>query len=190
MSEHAPEPINTRGWAVPMRPRSPSEAHRASTPLELFFDLVFVVAVAQAAGELHHGVAENHAAQAAVSFAMVFFAIWWAWMNFTWFASAYDTDDVPYRLTVFVQLVGALILAAGVPRAFEDRNFSIVTAGYTVMRLALMGQWMRAGRADPQHRATTSRYVLGVGAVQVAWIGLLALPERWRLFGFIVLVVA
>ena len=46
---------------------------------------------------------------------MVFFAIWWAWMNFTWFASAYDCDDVPYRLAVFVQIAGALILAAGVP---------------------------------------------------------------------------
>lgn len=189
MSEHAPERIDTRGWVVPMRPRSPSEAHRASTPLELFFDLVFVVAVAQAAAELHHGVAENHAAQAVVSFAMVFFAIWWAWMNFTWFASAYDTDDVPYRLTVFVQLVGALILAAGVPRAFEDRDFSIVTAGYTVMRLALVGQWLRAGRSDPQHRPTTSRYVLGVGAVQVAWIGLLLVPAPWQPIGFIVLVV-
>ncbi|HEU5099467.1 MAG TPA: low temperature requirement protein A, partial [Roseiflexaceae bacterium] len=190
MSEHSPEPIGMRGWAVPMRPRSPDEAHRTSTPLELFFDLVFVVAVAQAAGELHHGIAENHVAQAVVSFAMVFFAIWWAWMNFTWFASAYDTDDVPYRLTVFVQLVGALTLAAGVPRAFEDRDFSIVTAGYMMMRLALVGQWLRAGRSDPQHRATTSRYVVGVGAVQVCWIGLLLVPEAWRTIGFFVLVLA
>jgi low temperature requirement protein LtrA len=121
---------------------------------------------------------------------MVFFAIWWAWMNFTWFASAYDTDDVPYRLTVFVQLVGALILAAGVPRAFEERDFSIVTAGYTVMRLALVAQWLRAGRADPQHRATTSRYVLGVSALQACWVGLLLVPEAWRPLGFIALVVA
>ena len=52
---------------------------------------------------------------------MVFFAIWWAWMNFTWFASAYDCDDVPYRLTMFVQIAGALILAAGVPAMFEHR---------------------------------------------------------------------
>jgi low temperature requirement protein LtrA len=48
--------------------------------------------------------------EAIISYAMVFFAIWWAWMNFTWFASAYDTDDVPYRLAVFVQLTGALIM--------------------------------------------------------------------------------
>ena len=51
---------------------------------------------------------------------MVFFAIWWAWMNFTWFASAYDTDDAPYRVLTLVQMAGVLVLAAGVPTAFDD----------------------------------------------------------------------
>ena len=45
----------------PMRRASPHEPHRAATPLELFFDLVFVVAIAQAASGLHHAVAEAHA---------------------------------------------------------------------------------------------------------------------------------
>ena len=81
-----------------MQPRDSDEEHRAATPLELFFDLCFVVAVAQAAGSLHHALAEDHLAQALVGYPMVFFAIWWAWMNFTWFSSAYDTDDVAYRL--------------------------------------------------------------------------------------------
>jgi low temperature requirement protein LtrA len=173
-----------------MRPRSPHEAHRASTPLELLFDLVFVVAVAQVAAELHHGIAENHLLPSIVGFAMVFFAIWWAWMNFTWFASAYDTDDVPYRLTVFVQLTGALILAAGVPQAFEQRNFAIVTAGYTVMRLPLVVQWLRAARADTHRSATAYRYAIGVGTLQAAWIALLFVPNAWRPIGFVILVVA
>ena len=46
---------------------------------------------------------------------MAFVAIWWAWMNFTWFASAYDPDDVGYRLLAFVIMTGSLMLAAGVP---------------------------------------------------------------------------
>ena len=105
-----------------MRARSPHEPHRVATPLELLFDLVFVVAVARAAEGLHHAIAENHAAAGLAGFAMVFFAIWWAWMNFTWFASAYDCDDVPYRLAVFVQITGALIIAAGVTQMFETRT--------------------------------------------------------------------
>ena len=74
-------------------------------------------------------------AHGVVGYLMVFFAIWWAWMNFTWFASAYDTDDVPYRLVTLVQIAGVLVLAAGVPRAFDGSDFAVVTLGYVVMRL-------------------------------------------------------
>src|SRR5207248_3193814 len=81
----------------PMLPRSATEHDRASTPLELLFDLCFVVAVAQASGRLHHALAENQVGAGLVGYGMVFFAIWWAWMTFSWFASAYDCDDVPYR---------------------------------------------------------------------------------------------
>ncbi|HEY1012785.1 MAG TPA: low temperature requirement protein A [Herpetosiphonaceae bacterium] len=187
MTTHAGDPSKPRGWAVPMRPRSPAESHRASTPLELLFDLVFVVAVAQAAAALHHGIAENHALQALGHFCQVFFAIWWAWMNFTWFASAYDTDDVPYRLAVFVQLSGALIIAAGIQSAFAG-DFLIVVVGYVVMRLGLVSQWLRASRADPAHRVATRRYATGLGAVQLGWIGLLAVPAAWQTIGFVTLV--
>ena len=127
-----------------MTARSPREAHRASTPLELFFDLVFVVAIAQAASSLHHAVTEAHVAHGVLGYSMVFFAIWWAWINFTWFASAYDCDDVPYRLAVFVQMTGALIIAAGVPALFEGERGTVVTIGYVVMRTAVVGQWLRA----------------------------------------------
>ncbi len=71
------------------------------------------------ADQLHHAIAEDHVADGVVGYLLVFFAIWWAWMNVTWFASAYDTDDVAYRLLTFVQIAGVLVLAAGVPRAFD-----------------------------------------------------------------------
>jgi low temperature requirement protein LtrA len=168
--------------------RSPGEEHRASTPLELFFDLCFVVAVAQAAGQLHHALSEDEVAHGLLGYVAVFFAIWWAWMNFTWFASAYDTDDVLYRIATLVQIAGALILAAGVPRAFEG-DFVIVTVGYLVMRVALTGQWLRASLGDPERRETGRRYALGVAAVQLGWVARLALPGGWvAATGFLVLV--
>ena len=117
-----------RPFYRPMRARRRDEPHRAATPLELFFDLCFVVAVAQAAASLHHAVAEGHLGHALTSYLMVFFAIWWAWMNFTWFASAYDTDDAPYRLATLVQIAGVLVLAAGVPAAFADGDFTVITS--------------------------------------------------------------
>jgi low temperature requirement protein LtrA len=173
----------------PMRSRDPGEVHRAATPLELLFDLCFVVAVSQAAAKLHHGLGEGHVGHAIGFFSMVFFAIWWAWMNFTWFASAYDSDDVPYRVGVLVQMAGVLVLAAGVPRAF-DGNFAVVTLGYAIMRVSLIALWLRAARDDAERRSVARRYALGIVACEVGWIGLLALPAGGWLYGFAFLVVA
>jgi low temperature requirement protein LtrA len=107
---------------------------------------------------------------------MVFFAIWWAWNNFTWFASAYDTDDVVYRLTTLLQIAGALLLAAGVAAAFEG-DWLIVTIGYVVMRLALVVQWLRAARGDRQRRPSAVRYAVGVTILQALWLLRLLLPD-------------
>ncbi len=182
-------PIAKRPLLKIMRPRSPNEVHRASTPLELLFDLVFVVAVALAGVHLHHGIIENHTAHALQSFFMLFFAIWWAWMNFTWFASAYDVDDVPYRLLVMVQLTGALILAAGVPQAFESGDFTVVTIGYLVMRFALVIQWMRAWRGDVLRRKVITRQITGLFIAQAGWVGLLFVPAEYQLIGFLIMCV-
>ena len=170
--------------------RDPAEPHRASTPLELLFDLSFVVAVAAAAAELHHGIAEDHVGTAVVGYLMVFFAIWWAWMNFTWFASAYDTDDAPYRVLTLVQIVGVLVLAAGVHDAVVDRNFTVITIGYLVMRIPLVLQWLRAARDDAERRPVAIRYAVGVTVVQAGWLLRLALSETVGLVAFFVLVAA
>src|SRR3546814_8313624 len=77
----------------PLRARDPEEKHRAATPLELLYDLVLVIAVGAAAAILHHAINENHAATGLGAFLFMFWALWWPWVNFTWFASAYDNDD-------------------------------------------------------------------------------------------------
>ncbi|MET7668071.1 low temperature requirement protein A [Micromonospora luteifusca] len=181
---------SVRPFYRPMRPRRRDEPHRAATPLELFFDLCFVVAVAQAASSLHHDVAEGHLGHAAASYVMVFFAIWWSWVNFTWFASAYDTDDDVYRITTLVQISGALILAAGVPRAFADGDFGVITYGYVVMRLAAVVQWSRAAAGDPRHRTAARRYAIGVTVVQLGWLLRLMLPDQGGVASFVLLALA
>jgi low temperature requirement protein LtrA len=170
--------------------RDPGEPHRTATPLELFFDLCFVIAVAQASASFHGGLTDGEYLTGGLRFAVVFFAIWWAWMNFTWFASAYDSDDVPYRLAVLAQITGALILAAGVRRAFEDGDLRIVTLGYVVLRTALAALWLRAALSDPARRRTTLRFAIGITACQLGWIALLSLPAATRPAGMAVLVAA
>ena len=174
----------------PMGPRDPNEAHRVASPLELFFDLVFVVAIASAAAELHHGLSSGHY-QAVLGFGLVFFAIWWAWMNYAWFASAYDCDDVVYRLLTFAIMAGSLLLAAGVPDLFDDGQSVAVVAGYALMRLAMVALWLRVARGDTPHRATAMTYAVGITVVQVLWIARLALHGSGLLYAsFGVLVLA
>jgi low temperature requirement protein LtrA len=171
-----------------MLSRDPDEPHRAATPLELFFDLTFVVAVAQASRTLHHQLVDGHAGDALLGFPMVFFAIWWAWMNFTWFASAYDPDDAVYRVTVLVQMAGVLVFAAGVPRFLEELDAGVVVAGYVIMRVGAVAQWFRAAAQDPVGRPSALRYAIGIAACQVGWVLLLLGPDDWWIAGFAVLV--
>ena len=172
-----------------MVPRRPDEPHRVSTPLELLFDLCFVVAVSRTGSALEQQLGRGHAGTGILSYCMVFFAIWWAWMNFTWFASAYDNDDVPYRIGVLVQIAGSLVLAAGVTPAFDlqHSNYSVLVVGYVVMRLATVGNWIRAGRADAVHRTTAYRYAVSIIVVQTAWIARLWLPGSLAIVSFFVL---
>ena len=176
-----------RPWHTPMTGRDPAEAHRASTPLELLFDLCFVVAVSQAAGSLHHDLAAGRIGHGLVNYLVVFFAIWWPWMNFTWFASAYDTDDVQYRLLTFVQIAGVLVVAAGVPAAFERQDFTVMVIGYVIMRIALVAQWLRAAREDPVGRPVALRFATAIALIQVAWV--VRLLVGWSEVGYLTFLV-
>ena len=177
-----------------MSARDTAEAHRVSSPLELLFDLTFVVAIAQVAEELAKKIETGHATEGIIPFVMVFFAIWWAWINFTWFASAYDTDDVPYRLLSLVQMGGVLVLAVGVLAAFEHQTFFGITLGYFIMRIGLVVQWVRAAIENPEGRTTALRYAVGVTVLQLGWFSRLLLPtaaadQWWTVYlAFVVLV--
>ncbi len=150
----SPAAAPARYRLTPMRPRDPHEPGRTASSLELFFDLVFVVAVSIAAVQLHHALTEAHVAEGVLSYAMVFFAIWWAWMNFTWFATSFATDDWLYRVLTIVQMAGVLVLASGIEAAFVDHDFTVVILAYVVMRVAMIAQWLRASRhAGPSRRA-------------------------------------
>jgi low temperature requirement protein LtrA len=170
--------------------RERTEEHRASTPLECFFDLCFVVAVAQAGSQLAHAVAAGHGWNALPHYLLVFFGIWWAWMNFTWFASAYDNDDVAYRVATFVQITGALVFAAGVPRMFEGR-IAVAVLGYVVMRTVMITQWLRVASASSgPERTMALRYAGGVALCQSLWVVAVFLPHRvqvWALLPVVVL---
>jgi low temperature requirement protein LtrA len=162
-----------------MRGRDPGEAHRTATPLELLFDLTFVVAFGIVADEFAHFLAEDHVRTALLGFAFGTFAISWAWINFSWFASAYDTDDWIFRLLTMVQMVGVIVLALGLTEMFasidegETVDNRVMVAGYVVMRLAMVFQWARAARQDPPRRSACTTYITTILVAQAGWVALL-----------------
>ena len=179
----------TPRFRLPLVARPIDERDRASSPLELLFDLTFVVAIAQAVAQLAHGIEEGEAVAALLPFALTFFAIWWAWMNFTWFSSGYDNDDALYRVTTMVQMVGVLILGSGIPAAFHDGDYATLTFGYFVMRLGLITQWARAAVSDPEHRRGAVRTIVGYGTLQAGWVARLLIDEPWGTAVSLVLIV-
>ncbi|WP_312718558.1 low temperature requirement protein A [Mobilicoccus sp.] len=160
---------------VRMTPRDPHEPGRTASTLELFFDLVFVVAVSTASAELHHALAEGHVRDGLIRYAVVFFGIWWAWMNFTWFATSFDADDWLYRVLTVVQMGGVLTLAAGIEPTFQQNDYRILVFGYVIMRLAMVAQWLRASLAGGHTRRTTLTYAAGIALVQCLWLAWLLL---------------
>ena len=163
---------------LPMIGRDPHEPGRRATPLELLFDLTFVIAFGAAANGLSHELVTGHIAAGIYAFLFATFAVSWAWINFSWFASAYDTDDWVFRVMTMVQMVGVLVLALGVPKLFasiaEDSyvNNGTVVLGYVIMRVAMVAQWLRAARQDPDRRSTCMVYVVTILIAQAGWIAL------------------
>ncbi|MFF7214938.1 low temperature requirement protein A [Streptomyces sp. NPDC008238] len=185
----APQTAAT-AWRRRMVARVADEKHRTATTLELFFDLCFVVAVAQTSAAFEEELAAGHVGSGVLGYALVFFAIWWAWMNFTWFASAYDTDDIPYRLLTVVQITGALVMSAGTSAALQHGDYTVITWGYVLMRLAMVSQWLRAAGSDPERRRSCLRYAAGILVVQTGWLAHLVVPGSFRLTSHVVLALA
>ena len=159
-----------------MSGRDPHEPHRVATPLELLFDLTFVVAFGVAATEVAHAQVSGHIGAGLAGFVFATFSISWAWINFSWFASAYDTDDWVYRLTTMLQMVGVLVLALGIPQVFssiaggQHVNDRVLVAGYVVMRVAMVIQWLRAAKQDPGRRSACLAYATAITVAQVGWV--------------------
>ncbi|QHF21153.1 low temperature requirement protein A [Rathayibacter sp. VKM Ac-2762] len=159
-----------------MSGRDTADPHRSATPLELLFDLAFVVSFGIAGDQFAHAVADGHWQSGLLSMGFAVASISWAWMSFSWFASAYDTDDWVYRLTTLIHMVGVVVLALGLPAWFasfdsgDSTGNSVSLSGYVLMRLAMIAQWLRVVKQDPERRRTALTYVLFVGAAQVGWI--------------------
>lgn len=167
---------------VPMTGRDPEERGRASSPLELLFDLTFVVAVGTAASLFAEMFAEGHPGQAITAFVLAMFAISVAWISFSWFASAFGTDDWLYRVLTMVQMIGVVVFSLGLPAMFHSVHESqhldlrVMVLGYVVMRVAMVLQWWRAARGSPAFHGVGMANIRWTVIVQLGWLAVAFVP--------------
>jgi low temperature requirement protein LtrA len=160
-----------------LTPEERSE-ERTSTPLELFFDLCFVVAVAALARGLH----EEPNLDGALRFLGLFVPVWWSWMIFTWYATAFDNDDVPYRVTLLAAMLSMLGLAASVGDVgVEAGAAASFVLAYASMRVLLTGLFLRARRhVSADLRPFVDLYAAGNALGAAIWLSSLLVPEPGR----------
>lgn len=164
--------------------RDVTEENRAATMLELFYDLIFVVAIAKLATVFHHDFAQGNVQHATVSFVIIFFSIWWAWNQYTWFASSFDNNSTPFRLVTMWQMLGALLLAVGVKKGFNG-DFSIIVAGYVIIRLSGIYMWLKVAKDNPHLKVTARRYALGIFLCQIGWVTQAFFPFSYVVFALL-----
>jgi low temperature requirement protein LtrA len=134
------------------------------TPLELFFDLVFVLAVTQCTALM----AEAPTWEGLAKGLLVLGVLWWSWVGYAWLTSVIDPEEGAVRLVMFAAMAALLVAALCVPDVFEDTGLLFACA-YAIVRTAHIALFMLASRDDPGLR----RSVLGLAVGAAVGTGLL-----------------
>jgi len=134
------------------------------TPLELFFDLVFVLALTQCTTLIAH----DPTWQGMLEGLLVLGMLWWSWVGYAWLTSVVDPEEGAVRLAIFVAMGAFLVAALCVPGAFGDEALLFACA-YAVVRVAHIVLFMLASREDPALRQS----VIGLAGSTAIGAGLL-----------------
>ncbi|HEX6229667.1 MAG TPA: low temperature requirement protein A [Solirubrobacterales bacterium] len=126
------------------------------TPLELFFDLVFVLAITQCTALMVEHTTWPGLAQGL----LVLGVLWWTWVAYSWLTSVVDPEEGAVRLVIFAAMAGLLIVALCVPRAFDDLALAFAVA-YGAVRVAQIALFMLASRDDPALRSSVNGLAIG-----------------------------
>ena len=160
-----------------------------STPLELFFDLVFVFALTQVTGFMAH----HPDSEGVIRGLLVLGLLWWSWGSYAWLGNVIKADEGLGRFAVLVAMAAMFVIALAIPEAFDDSpggwsSPCTLAVGYLVLRVMhLAAFWaLSAGDAGLRHQlmrfavamvpATTLLFIAaGVGGQARTWIWAAAL---------------
>ncbi len=154
---------------------------RRVTWMELFYDLIFVVAVA----ELAHRLGQDVSPAGFFGFVGLFVPVWWAWIGTTFYANRFDTDTVVRRILMALQMLAIAALAVNIHHGFTDSAVGFALA-YAVARMILVFEYWWAGHCNPDARPLTQHYAAGFAIAAACWLVSAIVPPPWRFVLWIV----
>ena len=163
------------------------------TPLELFFDLVFVLAITQCTALM----ADNPTWEGLAQGLLVLGMLWWSWVGYSWFTSVVDPEEGIVRFAIFGAMAALLVVALCVPEAFGDLGL-LFAGAYALVRGGQLILFVVASRDDPELRRSVVGLAIGTatgvrlliaasfadGALQGALWALALLLDMGELFVF------
>lgn len=168
-----------RWWRAPELNDGTKE--RRATWLELFFDLVFVAAVAQ----LSHHLADHFSWHTLFEFAILYAPIWWVWIGATFYNQRFETNDVSHRFFTFLLMLPIAGFAVTISTAPKGGIGFILC--YMTARLIIIGLWLRAGYHHEKVRPVTTSFVIGFLLSVIIWGSSILVPDmsiRYGLWAF------
>jgi low temperature requirement protein LtrA len=143
--------------------------------LELFFDLVFVVVISQAA----HYLAEHASLEGAIGYVLLFLPIWWVWIGGTFYNARFETSDISYRIFTLLQMlpVAAMAVFAHGGLGTTSAQFAL---SYAAARALIILLWARGGWHVPIMRPVTNRYVAGFSISMLLFVISVFVPPPLR----------
>jgi low temperature requirement protein LtrA len=164
-------------WETP-RLRGEEESREAKvTSVDLFYDLIFAVVVAQLAS----GLTDNLTGHGVTVFLLMFIAIVRIWSSETFYSDHFETLDVSYRMSVFVAMLAAGGLAVAAPQGL-GALFPLFALSVAASRFVLIGQWLRAGTHEPSARPLARRHLWVYSSVALVWLVAATAPAAARLW--------
>ena len=168
-----------------LRTLEPTAGGRRASWLELFFDLVFVIAVSH----VSHILSEHTDVAGLAKYVALFFVVWWSWIGFTFFADRFETEEPVYRLLMFAGMLAVAGLAITLGGAFTNSGDKAFVFCYVLVRVVLIASYLRAAYHIPLARALAFQYTLGLGTASLLLLVSLLVnpPVRYVLWAIVLL---
>jgi len=159
-----------------LRTLDPVEGERHASWLELFFDLVYVLAVSQVA----HVLSGHADFWGFVKYIVLFVPVWWSWVGFTFYADRFESEETAYRVLTFAGMFVVVGLSLTLGNSFSASGDTAFIICYVLVRLVLITLYARSAYYIPLARVFSMQFVFGLGTASALFLISLAFAPPFR----------